>query len=203
MPVKKEDRRVKYTKKMLKESLVKLMHEKDLSRITIKEICEEADINRATFYAHYQDPYDLLSKIEDDLMDNVQVYLQAFDHTVIPRSDTEWTRTLNMVTNILEYLKANASLCKLLLNDKRNLHFQKRIMLLVYDPYFLHLVTHSDYTLEEREYVYSFALTGCVGIVQTWLDNDMAQSTHTIAQLLIRLFYRITMGKKEQMASLN
>ncbi len=59
----KDDRRVKYTKMVLKESFIKLLEKKDISQITIKEICEDADINRATFYAHYNDQFDLMHKI--------------------------------------------------------------------------------------------------------------------------------------------
>lgn len=60
MSKKKEDRRVKFTKMFLKESLIDLLEEKSIFKITIKEICEKADINRATFYAHYSDQYNLL-----------------------------------------------------------------------------------------------------------------------------------------------
>lgn len=67
----KEDRRVKYTKMVLKESFLNLLEKKDISRITVKEICEDADINRATFYTHYTDVYDLQKKIEDEFLDNV------------------------------------------------------------------------------------------------------------------------------------
>ena len=49
------DRRVKYTKMVLRNALIKLLETKPISRITIKEICEEADINRTTYYAHYTD----------------------------------------------------------------------------------------------------------------------------------------------------
>ena len=64
MRTKKDDRRVRYTKMVLKDSLLKLLSEKDISRITIKEICDGADVNRATFYAHYADQYDLLLPVE-------------------------------------------------------------------------------------------------------------------------------------------
>ncbi|MFA7674359.1 MAG: TetR family transcriptional regulator, partial [Clostridia bacterium] len=48
-----EDRRVRYTKMVLKESFINLLSKKGISNITIKQICEDADINRATFYTHY------------------------------------------------------------------------------------------------------------------------------------------------------
>lgn len=45
----KVDRRIKYTKMVLEESFIRLLEKKDISQISIKEICENADINRATF----------------------------------------------------------------------------------------------------------------------------------------------------------
>ncbi len=188
----KDDRRVQYTKMVLRDSLIKLLGQKDISRITIKEICDTADINRATFYAHYTDQYDLLSKIENELFDNIRAHLSGHERNGYPRSDTEWSTTVDMVAKIFDYLRDNAPLCKLLLNDKRDLNFQKRIMTLVYEPYFTQLSSGDTFNREDLEYVYAFTLTGFVGAVQAWLDNDMKPDSHAIAELLMRLFYRVT-----------
>ena len=51
----KTDARVKYTKMVLKKALLELMQHKPVNKITVKEICERAELNRATFYAHYSD----------------------------------------------------------------------------------------------------------------------------------------------------
>ena len=59
----KTDRRVKYTKTMLKNALVQRMHKQHISSISVKSLCETADINRSTFYAHYTDSYNLLHQI--------------------------------------------------------------------------------------------------------------------------------------------
>ena len=48
----KENRRIQMTKKLLKESVFELMEQKPLNKITIKEICENADVNRTTFYKY-------------------------------------------------------------------------------------------------------------------------------------------------------
>ena len=50
----KENRKIKYTKKVLSESLIELLKTKHISEITITELCENADINRTTFYRHYE-----------------------------------------------------------------------------------------------------------------------------------------------------
>jgi AcrR family transcriptional regulator len=123
MRIKKDDRRVKYTKMVLRDSLMKLLAEKDISRITIKEICENADINRATFYAHYTDQYDLLDKIENELFDNLRVYLGKFDRPARPATTPNGAPRWRWC-HIFDYLKENVALCKLLLNESGNWIFK-------------------------------------------------------------------------------
>lgn len=177
----KEDRRVKYTKMVLKESFIKLLEKKALSQITIKEICEDADINRATFYAHYNDQYDLLKKIENELLDNINAHIADFNQK---------NNNMNAVStaeNIFEYLKENAKLCKLLLSERGDFSFQKQMMMLVYDKIITELTDNNKITKEDAEYIYSFTITGCVGLVQKWLDDDMKKSAHYMAEMIIKL----------------
>lgn len=184
LKIDKSDRRVKYTRMVLKESFINLLEEKDISQITIKEICENADINRATFYAHYSDQYDLIRKIEDEFHDNIRAYLDELDQ------NNPNVKPVSLAEKIFEYIKKNAKLCKLLLSERGGLNFQKRIMMLVYDTIINELTGNNNITKEEAEYVYSFTITGCVGIVQKWLDEDMKKSARFMAEMVINL----TMG---------
>ncbi|NMB95503.1 MAG: TetR/AcrR family transcriptional regulator [Clostridiaceae bacterium] len=184
MKSEKIDRRVKYTRMVLKESFINLLEKKDISQITIKEICENADINRATFYTHYSDQYDLLRKIEDEFLDNIRDYLAELE-----QKNNEVNPVL-LAEKIFEYIKENAKLCKLLLSERGGLDFQKRVMILVYDTIINELTGNSNITKEDAEYVYSFTITGCVGIVQKWLDEDMKKSARFMAEMVIKL----TMG---------
>ncbi len=175
----KDDRRVKYTKMVLKESFINLLEKKDISQITVKEVCEDADINRATFYSHYTDVYDLLKKIENELLENVNVYLSQLYHKEV--NETQLTE------KIFTYIKENAKLCRLLLSERGDLSFQKKIMILVYDKIINDLTDNSNISREDAEYVYSFAITGCVGIVQKWLDEDMKKSSRFMAEMVLKL----------------
>ena len=177
----KDDRRVRYTKMALKASFIKLLGEKDISKITIKEICEDADINRATFYAHYSDQYDLMHRIESELLDNVNSYLSKYTQK---DSDNE---TMEMVEKIFVYIKDNAQLCKLLLSERGDLNFQKKIMMLAYEKNLVFFSGKDAVSRDEYEYVYSYTITGCVGVIQKWLDEDMPQSARFMAELLVKL----------------
>lgn len=178
---KKEDRRVKYTKMVLKESFIALLEKKDISQITIKEICENADINRATFYAHYTDQYDLMRKIQNELLENVEIYLSEYvkdEAPVIPVDNVE---------RIFEYVKENARLCKLLLSERGDINFQKRVLTLVYEKNISELTKSGMIPKEDAEYIYAFTLTGCIGAIQKWLNDDMKKSPRFMAEMLIKL----------------
>lgn len=177
----KIDRRVKYTKMVLKESFINLLEKKDISQISIKEICEDADINRATFYAHYSDQYDLLRKIENELLDNINAHLAGFGQ------ESNDVNAVLLAEKIFEYIKENARLCKLLLSESGDFGFQKQIMMLVYDMIITQLTDNNRITKEDAEYVYSFTITGCVGIVQKWLDDDMKKPPRFMGEMVVKL----------------
>jgi len=80
----KMDARKRYTQMVLKQSFLKLLKEKPVNKITVKEVCALAQLNRATFYAHYSDCFALMESIENELIDAFEEslrYVNSFDVT--------------------------------------------------------------------------------------------------------------------------
>ncbi len=177
----KIDRRVKYSKMVLKDSFITLLEEKDISKITIKEICEDADINRATFYAHYNDQYDFMNQIQNELLENIEIHLSAF-----VKSDLHMN-LLDMVEQIFEYIKENARICRLLLSERGDMNFQKRVFMLVYEKIINNITTGDTISKETAEYIHAFTLTGCIGVIQKWLNDDMTKPPRFMAETIIKL----------------
>ena len=73
---KKTDRRIQKTKTQLRAGLAKLMQTKSLKEITVKELVEEVDINRSTFYLHYTDIYQMLESIETELQEEIKAIIE-------------------------------------------------------------------------------------------------------------------------------
>ena len=73
------DARIRYTQGVLKQALLSFLQEKPINKITVKEVCERAELNRATFYAHYSDCFALLESIEEDLLEAFQQSLKLVD----------------------------------------------------------------------------------------------------------------------------
>ena len=66
-----EDKRIRRTKKAIRDALLRIMEEKSVADVTTTELCKEADINRSTFYAHYSTPEDVLLEIEDESLEGM------------------------------------------------------------------------------------------------------------------------------------
>ena len=73
------DIRQKFTKKIIRETFLAMLEEMSLQKITVKELCARAEINRATFYKYYQNPEDLLEALEREQLDSLQQKLDKAD----------------------------------------------------------------------------------------------------------------------------
>ena len=69
-----ESRRVRMTKTLIKKTLAELLQEKGICAVTVKELCQCADINRSTFYAHYEDVFAVLRDIERDFIKRMPLF---------------------------------------------------------------------------------------------------------------------------------
>lgn len=171
---KKLDRRKKYTRMVLKNSLITLLKEKPISSITVKEICENADINRSTFYAHYSNPFDLLEQIEEEIITDLNSYLSQYNFE-------KEEEALQMTEKLLEYVASKHDIFRTLLNENRDHSFERRIM----DVARTFLDNHEDIP-DISAYAGTFVISGSIYVIKHWLANDMDQSPKQIAQLINR-----------------
>lgn len=184
MKTQKDDRRVKYTKLFLKNSLVELMQEQPISKISVKALCDAADVNRSTFYVHYTDQYDLLRQLELEVIAEVEKHISK--HALSKHT----AQAVQVLDQILSYIASDAELFKVLLSDNGDFVFQKDIMQLAQQKIISDL--RNDQTIEQRtsEYLQCFVITGALSIVQKWLHDGMPESTTEMAELISKLLYK-------------
>ena len=119
----KTDARVRYTKQVLKNTLLGLLEKKPINRITVKEVCDIAQINRATFYSHYTDCFDLLEKIENEFMKEYETSLSYIEGLDVRK----------MVLAIYDMIDNNIELCKVLVFGNTNYSLIKKMISLAHD----------------------------------------------------------------------
>jgi AcrR family transcriptional regulator len=175
----KVDRRVMYTKMFLRDSLLELMREKPIGKITPTEICRRADINRNTFYAHYDGPEALLKSIEDDLYEQIRSSL------VVSQSDRDIQL---MLTDICQAIQKNHDLCKVIFSEHGDKAFLKRIINFAHD---LCIAEWKSSGMCEdggqMEMLYAFTSSGIVAIIEQWILEDMIRSAEETARIIAKL----------------
>lgn len=172
------DRRTQYTKKVIKETFIKLLNEKDITKISVSEICKIADINRATFYRYYIDIFDLLDKIEEEFQKELINIIN------IEKEHTIFTFTKELLNIFLE----NKDLVKIIFNNTNNIHFLDNILEIVYEKlYEKWIEDNTNISKEDSEYTSIFIFNGSLGIINYWIKNNFDKDIDEIANMIEQL----------------
>ena len=185
----KIDRRVRKTKRLLRQALTNLLLEKDIKEISVMELAELADINRGTFYLHYKDIYDLYEQIENEMLEEFRVIFEKHFHQ--NRRDV----LLPLVSEAFEFLAQNSDMCIVVLRTGNSAFLTKFIEL--EKPKSLEewqsLLGNVD--PKQYEYYYTFITSGCVGLLRTWFTGGMKESPKKMAELAGQMIENIAHHK--------
>lgn len=171
-----EDRRIKMTKRMLKDALIELLRENDIYHISIRELCEHADVNRTTFYKYYGSQYDLLTDMESDI-------ISFINQTVLGNSaDIETT-----IRVLCEYFNENIEFTRLLINNNIDPSFPEKLLSLAAIKNNVFSRHKGKYDDTEAEYLYNYIVYGAFRIVCMWLNRDERESPEKLAAMIMRI----------------
>ncbi len=181
----KMDRKSRYTRMVLQDSLMELMKEKPISKITIKELCEKADINRTTFYKHYTDQFDLLRKIETETLS------WADEMIVSIIGQTKKHEMINILEETLQYFADNKKHIQILMSEQGDHDFQKQLFTLIYSKCGITPISEQSPDLGSRELSYIFIVNGSIGLIQHWLKGDAGRPVKDIAEIIYTMALQI------------
>lgn len=187
MKQKKEDQRARLTQQLLKNALIECMQKERISKISVRELCERAGINRSTFYLHYYDIYDLYNSIKIEVIEDLNRYLKQEDIV------NESSSLLQVYIAILNYIKKNEELFQILLNDDNGVDFIDDIMKLAQS-----ISMKSNFIFEERteKYIEIFGIGGYTSVLKKWMNDGMIESPEFLAEFIVHIFYHGYSGLK-------
>ena len=191
----KKDRRIRKTQIQLKDGLTKLLKEKSIKEITVKELVNEVDINRSTFYLHYNDIYDMLEKIESELL------TELINVTEKHKDEYKRNPDPSYLVDIFRILSKNINLVSALLGPNGDISFVNKIKHMISDKIIENIDTLSSKHSElDIEFAFSFYLNGCTGLVEHWIETGAKNSPEHMAILCFNL---INNGIKNYLNDLN
>ena len=185
MGQKSEYRSAKRSKKLIKTAFAQLLHEKDVSKITVTDIIERAGVSRGTFYAHFTDVNGLFNRIIDEEFEELTQYMLELGVVKIVREPEIF------FTAVMDYLNQDMEYYRSLLLAKNNLLFLDEF------KYRLSLALSGDKPENEDEeepqeielpedvkvYI-SFFITAVSTVMIEWLNGEIVMTQEEFIKLL-------------------
>lgn len=175
----KNNQRTRLSKLLFKNALMDLLKEKgDIHKISVRELCERAELNRSTFYAHYNEPNDLLKELEDEIIKSTEEHLKKI-------GEENDIGAHKYILLFLKYIKENDKAFRTLLVDASNAEFKSRFM----QQSIIKFVENLDIKFKEEseQYIYSYILHGSTGIILQWIRSSYEENENTICELLFSI----------------
>ena len=177
-----QDRRTRKTRKLYENALITLLKTRDINKITVTDISKMVNMNRGTFYIHYDNVYDLLESIQNNLMTEFEQL------TNLPPSEDKvfmFEAAFSRILQAVEFVDQNRELFTTLLNDKGSLIFVSRVKKLFSEKLLVNFSVASSEVNKKYSGVFgSFFISGLIGVIQEWLDNDPDISAFELASII-------------------
>ena len=169
-----KDRRLSRTENAIRNAFFELLNTYPADKINVKKLCEEANINRSTFYDHHEDYYAFLRSLGDSL---VERYMTIFD---LYHFDT---RTDEMMDIQFKAVRNNKNLFSLLFRSDfaavREQCIQKEKELVI--PKWLEC---SDVSKEDAEIIFTYMIHGILSVWKLWIDSNFTIEEERIKGIL-------------------
>ncbi len=189
MTQKSEDLRVQRTRKLLQKALLQATTEKGFAQVTVRDIAERAMVNRATFYRHYEDKYDLLAHY----MEELSGLIDSDEGETAP--DVRLVQSPDMppagLVNLLRHMQANAEFYRVMLGKQGDPAFCAQSFRNYIEQGFRRIlssqVPQANASRPPIDLTVSYILHAGVGAIGWWLENDQPCSPEQMADWLYRL----------------
>ncbi len=180
----KENQRIRLTKTLLTDALLKMLQQQPIHKISIRDLCEKAGINRTTFYHHYGSQYDLLNDAANRFLAQIAQQLAEAD----PESQES---VQERVTLVFQYLEDNLSLSRLLLNCNADPSFAEKLFALPKIGNLMNASLKNCSDLQRRHAIFSFAIHGSYHLLQEWINCEQRLPAQKQAGIILDLARRV------------
>jgi AcrR family transcriptional regulator len=187
MSKKNLDPRIIRSRRFLRDALIQLIQEKGFDAIKIYDISERAELNRGTFYLHYQDKTDLLLKSVREMLEQLESDIQS---PSIPLNKLNRDNILKLLINVFQHFAEHTDfyyvvLCKVDIPSVIN--EMQRYIEEVALRWMTHIQPDSGRRMVDSSMILKFVSSSCVGVVKWWLEHEQPYTPENMAKQFLDL----------------
>ena len=170
------------------KALLSLLEKKPFEYITISELCEKAEVNRSTFYLHYENTNDLLRETIAYVLDSFSVYFDIDEESISSKFANCELNELIYINEVylypyLSFIKDNQRVFMSVLSQPStfdsNAIFQRLL-----DNIFAPILDRFNYPKDDQHYVMMFYLNGITAIIKEWLKEGCQKSIENVSSII-------------------
>ena len=176
----KVDVRIVKSKESLMSALIGLMGKKKLEELTISEICQEADVNRNTFYSHYSSVRELFEEMNGKYMEALFASAKVFDE---PNDST-----IKNLVNVLDKMKEKGNLTKIIFSESNSIKHLNTLLQILFPTSIIDNLKIENLSLEE---CHAFLIGGITSLILRWIENDFQESLKNFGRKIFNFIEEI------------
>lgn len=177
------------TKKKIQQSFLSILKGKEFTKISIKDITDSACINRGTFYLHYLDKYDLLEKVEEELLEGLRIHIAAIDSEYKVEM-VEQLQVAGFSMEVFRYIEQHVDQFIVLLSKYNTSGFHLRLKNFFIEQfeenYHSSEMSSIDPTIP-TDYLSAFAASAILGLIEQWLTRQQRETPEEVAELYLKI----------------
>lgn len=169
-----EDRRVRKSKRAIKQAFIQLLTENNLDRITIQQISDLADVNRGTFYLNYEDKYALLDEMENEQIEEIKGYVDIRKMDLSTKTSGRFIEEFanKVIKNVITHIEQNMEFYQVILNLERKSQIEEQLADIVRSN-IKHLIGNKDnvFGIPENYYL-SYVVGSMMSMIKYWVSDE-------------------------------
>ncbi|PCM41768.1 TetR family transcriptional regulator C-terminal domain-containing protein [Mammaliicoccus sciuri] len=169
-----EDRRVRKSKRAIKQAFIELLTENNLDRITIQQISDLADVNRGTFYLNYEDKYALLDEMENEQIEKIKGFVDIRKMDLSTKTSNRFIEDFanKVIKNVITHIEQNMEFYQVILNLERKSQIEEQLADIVRSN-IKHLIGNKDnvFGIPENYYL-SYVIGSMMSMIKYWVSDE-------------------------------
>ena len=180
---KREDRRVRRTKKSIRNAFAQLLAEKDINLITVQDIADYADINRKTFYNYYSGIYQVIDEVENELIRGYESKLAEVDFR------RAFHKPYLVFEKLTELINEDVDFYSRLFSNKANTSLTAKIISLLKERTEAAIVQQLNVDKRLIDLCLDYTISGMVTVYQNWFNSAQSMTLEEVSETLAVLCF--------------
>lgn len=179
----KRPQKTEQTKADIREAFWRLYAKRPIEKVSVRQVCETAGYNRATFYLYFQDIYDLLESIEVELLDGMTACVESCMQRLEKNSGK--LALMAALKEVIVFYERNKRYIVVLLGPQGDPAFTVRLKDALKPLWRRYVITQTgDHTEQELDLMLEYTLSGTLFMVSRWLAEPGDISAVEIGKLV-------------------